>query len=68
MIDLPEGHIETGVKDISGSKDRPHVRAALEKGLEVFEVYVAEVVEPEAVQRSCRLRKIVSLEAGVASL
>ena len=40
----------------------------MENGFEVLEVDVTEVVEPEAVQRSCRLRKIVSLEAGVASL
>ena len=68
MIDLPEGHIEAGVKDISGSKDRPHVRAALEKGLEVFEVDVAEVVEPEAVQRRRRLREVVRFEAFIATL
>ena len=40
----------------------------MENGFEVFEVDVAEVVEPEAVQRGRRLRKVVRLEAGVASL
>ena len=34
----------------------------------MFEVDVAEVVEPEAVQGGRRLRKVVRLEAGVASL